>query len=1016
MNKISKTTANILPAMRISFSLALLTISLLLIADFLGFSPNERNAELKARKLVSESLAIQFSVLADVNNKIFYRLLDSIVKRNDEILTAGIRNNNGDLIFQAGNHFEQWGDYKDRKSTSTNVIVPIFEAGKSWGTLEFKFAPLPSDRFPDVINLSIYKLTLFVFIFGFFAYLFFTLRTLKHLDPSAVIPDRVNAAFDTLAEGVLILDENERIVLANKSFAEKLGLLPNALLGIKASELNWKFDSDDRYFPWMVAQQTGRSHMGQTLDLAVSSSALKKLVINCAPILGNKSKSQGVLITFNDITALEEKNSQLTSMVSQLETMQKQVKEQNKELKYLATRDPLTGCLNRRAFNEAFEKEFAKARKEGGELSFLMADIDHFKLVNDQYGHSTGDEIIKLLADILKFNTRKVDLVGRYGGEEFCVALPGLSVDEAISVAERIRLRIKDDSAKTYPEGPRVTASLGVASIFDHAVETAELIEQADKALYVAKESGRNRVIRWNPNQEMMTACGVKAFDSTVESKALAATDSDTVSMENRETSTSEINRLRIQIKELESLASKFSEELEYSKNYDNLTGLPNQTLFFDRVTQMLSRGHRNNYIAAVVTIDISFFNQINSSMGREGGDALLKRLAERLTGALRQSDVVTLMAKEFDEVMISRLGADEFGILLSDLKSGDSAIWVIKRILDLFRMPIVINEQKIFVTCNLGLSLYPSDAENSDDLIRHSLTAKQYAKQMPGQNNFQYYDAQMQLLSQKQMELEVELRRATENEEWVLFYQPKIDIATGNIKGVEALIRWNHPQRGVLSPYEFIDFAERRGFIVPIGNWVLKEACVQAKKWLALGIKDVKIAINLSSEQLRHKNLTTQVLDLLDELELPPRHLELEITETSLMLDLDAAINTLNRLHCRGITISVDDFGTGYSSLSYLKNLPIDTLKIDRSFIKEITNDSYDKNIVKTIISLAHGMDLFVIAEGVENQEQYELLKEMSCDVIQGYLFSKPLSALEATHLLLHSPYTMQKQINPID
>lgn len=1014
MSKLSKKFVNILPAMRISLALVLLTISLLLVGDLLGFTPSEREGELKARKTLSESLAIQFSILASDNDSKFYQLLESVVKRDDTILTAGIRNISGDLIFHVGNHAQQWGDYKGQKSTATNILVPIFKGGKLWTNVEFKFAPLPADNFFSIIGSSIYKLVLFVFIFGFFAYLLFILRTLRQLDPSTVIPERVNAAFDTLAEGVLILDEKEHIVLANTAFAEKLGRTPDSLLGIKASELSWKNKAEDisvnEIFPWISALQNGKTNMGYKLDLPVSSGRVHNFVINCAPIFGDHNKCQGVLITFDDVTVLEEKNIELTSLVYKLEITQAEVKEQNKELHYLATRDPLTGCLNRRAFYEAFDIEFAKAKQEGAELSCIMADIDHFKLVNDNYGHSTGDDVIKLLADILHSYTRKGDWVGRYGGEEFCIVLPGLSVDAAISVAERIRLGIKNDSARIYEEaGPRVTASLGVASIFDHAADPAELNNQADQALYVAKQSGRNRVIRWDPSHEKLPESEAKTSGLTVGLNPLETIDSAASSLEEQAKSDIEINRLRVQINELENLASKFSQELQYSQNYDSLTNLPNQALFYDRIVQAINRGHRYEYLAGVVTIDFSLFNQINSSIGREAGDILLKQLADRLVGALRQADGVTLLSSTSKEVTVSRFGADEFGILITDLKSKDSATWIIKRILDIFSLPLEVNGQNFYITFNLGVSLFPADSDDPEELIRHSLTAKQHAKQMPGKNNFQYYDAQMQSFSQKQMLLEIDIRRAMDNEEWVLFYQPKVDMASGKVAGVEALIRWNHPEKGILSPYYFIEFAEKRGFIEEIGYWVLKAACVQIKEWLSLGIENVKVAINLATAQLRNKDLAKQIFALLEEFELPPKYLELEVTETGLMENINATIAILNRLRCRGITISIDDFGTGYSSLNYLKSLPVDTLKIDRSFIMEIVTDDYDKKIVKSIISLAHGMDLLVVAEGVETQEQYDLLKTISCDVIQGYLFSKPLPAVEATKLLLEG---MKKEV----
>lgn len=1006
MNPISKAVTFILPAARISFALVLLTISLLLIADLLDFAPSERRAELKARQAISEALAIQFTTLASLNKSEINTTLKSIVKRNNEIISAGIRDVNHVLVFEIGNHAKQWGDYNKQGSTATNLMVPLLEKGKMWGAIEIKFTPLDTDKFPKLLNNTIYKLIIFVFVVGFFAFLVFMLKTLRQLDPLAVIPGRVTAAFDTFAEGVLILDQQEQIVLVNKAFAEKTGQLPHKLIGTKASALNWKFNLDEQInpvYPWSITHQNNVEEHSKLLKLVLPSGELIKFAANCAPIFNGKQEYQGVLVSFDDITELEEKNALLEDINSQLSMKEAEAKERNKELHYLATRDPLTGCLNRRAFYEAFGIEFKKAKQSGAELSCIMADIDHFKRVNDNYGHSTGDDVIKLLADILQANTRKVDLVGRYGGEEFCVVLPGLSIDEAVSVAERIRLRIKDGSIKVYDtKGPNVTASLGVASIFDHAVDPAELNDQADKALYVAKESGRNQVVRWKPEHEQRPEPHKPV--STVANESVASKPKPIIQAVALE-SQAEINRLHLKIRDLETLASTFSYELQQSQYYDGLTGLPNQSLFYDRINQAISRGHRYDYIAAVLTIDVSLFNQLNTSLGRSGGDILLKRLADRLGGALRGTDGITLLNGKEEDIMLSRFGADEFGILLADLESKHTATWIIKRIFDTLSMPIEVNDQKIFISCSLGVGLYPFDANTPDELIQHALTAKQYAKQLPGQNNFQYYNSDMQALSQAQMQLEIELRRAIENQEWVLYYQPKINIASGKITGVEALIRWNHPQKGILSPAEFIDFAEQRGYIKAIGSWVIKEACAQAKEWIKRGIKDIKIAVNVSSQQLLEQGLVQNILSILDEYELPPRYLEIEITETSLIKDLDSAMNTLNRLHCRGITLALDDFGTGYSSLSYLNKLPIDTLKIDRSFVVNMIDENSDNNIVNTVVSMAHSMNIKVVAEGVETQNQFMLLQQLLCDEIQGNLVCKPLPAAELTKLLKSPP-----------
>ena len=998
MSLISKSMATLWPAVRISFVLILITTSLLLFADLLGITPNQSKYELENRKKLSESMAILFSTLAsETDMKEVRTVLSRIVMRDDNLLSAGFRINSGNLLFEVGSHIKHWGAYKDKKSTSTHVLVPVFRDRKKLGFIELRFSELLSLQGLSLFKNPTYQLILFTFILGFFSFLFFILRTLRQIDPAAVIPDRVNAAFDTLSEGLVILDDKEQIVLANKAFSEIVKLDANKLLGFKLSALNWKMASEeagDLLYPWLIALSTGESTVGDMLVLEVSSDDSHTLTINCAPIQDGQGKQQGILLTFDDVTELEIQKQHLQVTVSDLEFSKKEIQRQNKELHYLATRDPMTGCLNRRSFNEKFAESFTHARRENEELTCIMVDIDHFKLVNDNYGHGVGDEVIKLLANILLSSTRDVDIVSRYGGEEFCIILPGIEITEAVSIAERIRLKIKKDSISSFESGPHITASLGVSSIFDHAKDPAELNDQADQALYVAKESGRNRVISWtaNPKTETEKLPPPNNKEEPEDNKRISLSDHDQ--------HVEEIKQLQIQIKQLEDAASDVSDQLLNEQNYDKLTGLPSQSLFYDRLRHAIDRASRNNQLAAILIIDFDLFSQANNSYGLEIAEKMFSLLSTRISSIFRKTDTIAVINFDLKDVTISRFEGDAFGILLSDLNDHLMVTWTVKRVFDVLNHPILLDDKEINVTCNIGISIYPEDATSAEELLSHANTAKSFETNNLSKNNFQFYDSSMQKRSLKLLGLEVEIKRAIKNQEWVLYYQPKIDISTHTIIGMEALIRWNHPERGILSPFEFIGLAEERGLIVDIGEWVLRTACKQAKIWSDNGL-ETKIAVNLSTVQLHHPKLSNQILDIIQESKSKPQMLELEVTETMLMDNLETAIKTLNRLRCSGINISIDDFGTGYSSFGYLKHLPIDVLKIDRLFIKDLITDDYDKNIVSTIISMAHGLDLKVIAEGVETLEQYKLLQQMSCDEIQGYLFSKPVDIETATALL---------------
>jgi len=429
-------------------------------------------------------------------------------------------------------------------------------------------------------------------------------------------------------------------------------------------------------------------------------------------------------------------------------------------------------------------------------------------------------------------------------------------------------------------------------------------------------------------------------------------------------------------------------ERLNHLANHDALTGLPNRTLFSDRLNNALARGKRYGQNLAILFLDLDRFKVINDTLGHDVGDLLLQNLALRLSQSLRGADTV------------ARWGGDEFIVLLGEIHTSQDAAAAARRILNLFSDPFILGGQEIFVTASIGISIYPKDGDDAQMLLSNADTAMYRAKEQ-GKNNYQFYTAEMNATALERLRLESDLRRALERGEFLLYYQPKINISSGQIVGVEALIRWNHPVRGMVPPQDFIPLAEETGLIVPIGEWVLKTACRQNFDWHTSGISSIRVAVNVSTQQFRKENLTETIDRILRETNLENCLLELEITESVMMEDMERAIIVMSELSDRGIHFSIDDFGTGYSSLVYLKRFPINILKIDRSLVRHIPANPDDTAIASAIISLGKSLKLKVVAEGVETQEQLSFFRNQECDEVQGYLFSHPLPAKEMTELL---------------
>lgn len=429
-------------------------------------------------------------------------------------------------------------------------------------------------------------------------------------------------------------------------------------------------------------------------------------------------------------------------------------------------------------------------------------------------------------------------------------------------------------------------------------------------------------------------------------------------------------------------------QRLEFLVTHDSITGLPNRTLFLDLLRQALAYAQRNQLVVAVLQIDLNHLKIINDSLGHSVGDQMLRAVTARLQKCCRAGDI------------LAHLGGDDFALLLPDRNAAHNAAKVARKLQAAVKVPFFLGGQELFTTISIGITIAPLDAEDAETLLRNAYIAV-YQTKAQGRNTYQFFAAEMNTRTLTRLGLETALRRALERKEFLLHYQPRIDLASNRITGMEALVRWQHPERGLISPCEFISLAEETGLILPLGEWVLRTACAQNRAWQQAGLPALRVSVNLSACQIRQADLITCIDRILTETGLKPEYLELEITESVLMSDIQSTFQILTAIRQKGITLAMDDFGTGYSSLSYLKLFPLDYVKIDRSFVRDMTQNPNDAALVRTIIAMTENLNLHSVAEGVETAEQLAFLRRYGCTGVQGYYFSPPVPAEEFVKLL---------------
>lgn len=810
--------------------------------------------------------------------------------------------------------------------------------------------------------------------------------TVARIDPGQAAGEIIN----TMADGLIVFDLSGHILLANHAVERILGYPPSELVGRSVDLLVTDFDATIRHSDRLqrvleggTARDQERRFLkrdGSVVDVSISASSLVR-----------HGQHTGVVLAIRDISerrlAEEEVRRTASILSSTLES----------------TAD---GILVTDRFGNAvvFNRQLA---------SLMRADEALWR------GSAAGtarliDDVLGRLADSERFWTTLRQLLERPRAESFDVlelkdgrtlevrSFPQKSGDETIGrvwsfreVTQRRRseaaLRASEKRYRqlfernlagvyrTSPDGTILDCNEAFARMFGWSSQREIVGHNAVELFFDPRERAEIiQMLSGVRNISGLELCLRKKDGSRVwvlENMSLIEEEGEVPAIEG---TLVDISGLKIA-----------EEQMEFQAYHDVLTTLPNRKLFTDRLTLALAQARRSGAMLAVMFLDLDHFKTVNDTMGHTAGDELLLSVAERLIGSVREGDTV------------ARIGGDEFTILCTDLKEPEDAVGVAEQLLAAIEAPLAIGDHQLFVTASIGVALYPGDGTDAETLLKNADSALYRAKDS-GRNNFQLCTDELKTRAQERLALENSIRMALENDEFELYYQPVVDVETGRISAVEALLRWNHPDLGFMSPDRFVPLLENSRLVFPVGEWVIRTACRQGKKWMDEGIVDFCVSVNLSPRQFQQRDLEKMIRGVLAETGLPSDHLQVEITENTAMDNIERTAGTLRALRDTGVSISIDDFGVGYSSLSYLKRLPIDAVKIDRSFVRDLDTDASDVAIIHAVLGIGKILNFRVIAEGVETERQFTLLRDHGCREMQGFLFSRPVPPDELTGALL--------------